>query len=156
MTKLTLLTLALIAVTTFANVSAYRTNIVTTTIVDNGYPPYCQDSLDNSKGAQEPCSSRIKIKKLNHCEKHLTQGLSEGRPEMIVNKKKEQQPLEQCCKQLKKVNPQCQCNAIQMVYAEARQKVQVDETEQIASMAERLPSDCGLEVEDCPLATPYV
>nr|AII01837.1 PawS-like preproalbumin 1 [Espeletia schultzii] len=152
MAKLALFALTLTAILAFYEVSAYKTTIITTTIEDNGLLPVL-DGLDNRRGSQEQCRSQVSIQQLNHCEMHLTQG-------MVVNPRRpfqqEQQHLQQCCSQLKRVSEQCQCDAIQQVYDEARQQGEVTEMRQMLSKAERLPTDCRLDVQECPLVSPRV
>ncbi|KAI3828314.1 hypothetical protein L1987_02414 [Smallanthus sonchifolius] len=144
MAKLALFVLTLTAIVAVSAVSAYRTTIITTTIEDN------------RRGSQEHCHSQIPIQQLNHCEMHLTQGIISG-PMVVIPRRpfqQEQQHLEQCCSQLQRVNEQCQCDAIQQVFDEARQQGGVMEMRQMLSKAERLPTDCRLDVQECPLVSP--
>ncbi|KAK1418034.1 hypothetical protein QVD17_27171 [Tagetes erecta] len=145
MTKLALFALAIIAFS--AVVSAYKTTIITTTIDDTEFPGIYD-------GSQEQCRMQVSTQELNHCQKHLTENIKMG---VMVNKKqKEQQHLQQCCGQLKKVSEQCQCDAIQRVFDQARSKSGVIETRQMLRKAQNLPNECGLEVQDCPLVSPRV
>nr|AII01838.1 PawS-like preproalbumin 1 [Monactis holwayae] len=160
MAKLALFALTLTAVVAFCEVSAYRTTITTTTIEDNSLVPPFVDGLDNRRQIpMEQCRSQIPMEQLNHCQMHLTQGIINS-DEMVVNPRRpmqqEQQHLVQCCTQLKKVSRQCQCDAIQQVYDEARQQGGVGEMRQMLTKAQRLPTDCRLEVQECPLLSPYV
>nr|AGO21653.1 PawS-like preproalbumin 1 [Arnica montana] len=152
MAKLALFALTLTAIVAFS-VSAYRTTIITTTIEDNGVLPPMLDSPDNRRGSQEQCRRQIPMEQLNHCEMHLAEGIVSD--EMVVMKE-QQQHLQQCCSQLKRVSEQCQCDAIQQVYDVARQQGGVMEMRQMLTKAQRLPADCGLEVQDCPLVSPRV
>nr|AII01836.1 PawS-like preproalbumin 1 [Kingianthus paniculatus] len=172
MAKLALFALIFTAIVAFSAVSAYRTTITTTTIQDNGIIPVLDgldngivpliDGLDNGivplidglDNPQEQCRSQIAIEQLNHCQLHLTQGILK----MVVDPRRpmQQQHLRQCCSQLKNVSPQCQCDAIEQVFNQARQQGGQRAIPQIASKAQRLPNDCGLEVQDCPLAVPRV
>nr|AII01839.1 PawS-like preproalbumin 1 [Tetrachyron orizabensis] len=157
MAKLALFALTFTAIVAFSAVSAYRTTIITTTIEDNGLMIPLLDSLDNP---QEQCRSQIPIEQLSHCQMHLTQGIIfDDKLEMVVNTRRpmqQQQHLQQCCSQLKRVSEQCQCDAIQQVYDEARRQGGVTEMRQMLTKAQRLPTDCRLEVQDCPLASPRV
>nr|ARD06063.1 PawS-like protein 1a [Echinacea purpurea] len=144
MAKLALFALTFTAVVAFSSVSAYRTTIIT--VEDNGIVPVIIDGLDNPWGRRQ-----IPIEQLNHCQMHLTQGIR--RP---FQQQQQQQHLQQCCSQLKQVDPQYQCDAIQQVFAEARVQGGRQAVSQIASKAQRLPNDCGLEVQQCPLAVPQV
>nr|AKV89648.1 PawS-like preproalbumin 1 [Heliopsis helianthoides] len=131
-----------------AVVSAYRITI--TTIDDNGLAWMGgADGLDNP---QEQCRRQIPPEQLNHCQMHLTQGI--WRP--FQQQQQQQQHLQQCCSQLKQVNRQCQCDAIQQVFDEARQQADVIKMRQMLSKAQRLPSECSLQVQDCPLVAPRV
>lgn len=142
MTKLTLLALALVAFT--AVVSAYKTTIITTTIDD--------ETGIYEGGSQEQCQTQISAQEFNYCEKHLTQDIK-----MVLNKKKKtQQNLQQCCAQLQRVSGQCQCDAIQQVFDQARRQIGVVEMRQMLRKAQNLPNECGLEVQDCPIASPRV
>nr|ARD06076.1 PawS-like protein 1b [Hymenopappus tenuifolius] len=152
-----LLALTLTAIVAFSAVSAYRTTITTTTIEDNGLVPPVYDGLDNGlippiadglqdnnrRGSGEQCGRQISSEQLNHCEMHLT------RPQ-------EQQHLQQCCSQLRRVSEQCQCDAIQQVFDQARQQGGAGQMQQMLSKAQRLPNDCRLEVQDCPIRSPRV
>ncbi|KAF5773884.1 putative bifunctional inhibitor/plant lipid transfer protein/seed storage helical [Helianthus annuus] len=148
MAKLALFALTFTALIAFSAVSAYRTTITTNTVQDNDIIAIW-DSLDNP---QEQCRSQVSIKQLNHCQMHLTQGIMNPRRPF----QKEQQHLQQCCSQLKQVNPQCQCDAIQQVLTQARQQSGLQTVPQIESKAQRLTNDCGLEVQHCQLAVPMV
>nr|ARD06078.1 PawS-like protein 1b [Melampodium paludosum] len=110
-------------------------------------PPF--DALDNRRGPQEQCSSEIPIQQLNQCQMHLTQGIGSRR-----SMQQEQQHLEQCCSQLKRVSERCQCEAIQQVFDEARQQGGV--MSQMLEKARRLPTECRLDVQDCPIWSPRV
>ncbi|KAM0070769.1 putative bifunctional inhibitor/plant lipid transfer protein/seed storage helical [Helianthus anomalus] len=151
MAKLALFAFTFTALVAFSAVSAYTTTITTTTtntVQDNDMIALW-DGLDNP---QEQCRSQVSTKQLNHCQMHLTQGIMNPRRPF----QKEQQHLQQCCSQLKQVNPQCQCDAIQQVLTQARQQSGPRTVPQIESKAQRLTNDCGLEVQHCPLAVPRV
>nr|ARD06060.1 PawS-like protein 1a [Coreopsis tinctoria] len=150
MAKLALFALAFTAIVAFSAVSAYKTTIVTTIIESNEfYMPL--DALDNKKSSQQ-CHSQVPIEQLNHCKMHLTQGILFDK----MAARPFQQHLQQCCSQLKQVSEQCQCDAIQKVYDEARLQGGVVQMRQMLSKAQRLPNDCELEVQECPLASPRV
>nr|AII01840.1 PawS-like preproalbumin 1 [Helianthus nuttallii] len=150
MAKLALFALAFTALVAFSAVSAYRTT-TTNTVQDNDMIALW-DGLDNP---QEQCRSQVSIKQLNHCQMHLTQGIIFNKKmKMMVNH--HEQHLQQCCSQLKQVNPQCQCDAIQQVLTQARQQSGLRTAPQIESKAQRLTNDCGLEVQHCQLAVPRV
>ncbi|KAI7736197.1 hypothetical protein M8C21_007978 [Ambrosia artemisiifolia] len=144
MTKLELFALTFTVIVAFSAVSAYKTTIVTTIVEDNGLVPPLLDGLDNP---QEQCRSQIQSQQLDHCQMHLTQGIQNPRRPF----QREQQHLQQCCSQLNQVNPECQCDAIRQVFNEARRQGGQRAISQIASKAQRLPNDCGLEVQHCPL-----
>ncbi|KAD6453997.1 hypothetical protein E3N88_08703 [Mikania micrantha] len=98
-------------------------------------------------GFEKQCHNKIPIDQVNHCKMHLTQGviISNDVPKMVVNRRPmQQQHLQQCCTQLKKVSHECQCDAIQRGYDEARRQGGVIEMRLI------------LEVLDCPLVSPRV
>ncbi|KAL8239218.1 hypothetical protein R6Q59_015785 [Mikania micrantha] len=143
--------LTLTAIVAFSAVSAYRTTIITTTIDDTGVNTPWSTGLDNRKGSQEQCRTQIPIQQLNHCQMHLTQWTS-----LVVNPMQKQQHLQQCCTQLKQVSKECQCDAIQQVFDEARQQAGVTQVRQMLSKAQRLPTECSLEVQECPLVSPRV
>nr|ARD06065.1 PawS-like protein 1a [Tetragonotheca texana] len=141
MAKLALYALTLTAIVAFSAVSAYKTTIITTTVEDNGV--IILDGLDNRRGSQEQCRRQISTQQLNHCQMHLTQP-------------QQQQHLQQCCSQLRRVSEQCQCDAIQQVFDEAWQQGGGMEMQQMMSKAQRLPNDCRLDVQQCPLRSPRV
>ncbi|MFS7929120.1 putative bifunctional inhibitor/plant lipid transfer protein/seed storage helical [Helianthus anomalus] len=114
MAKLALFALTFTALIAFSVVSAYRTTI-TTTIEDN-HMIALWDGLDNP---EEQCRSHITTLQLNHCQMHLTQDITFDKTARRPCQK-EQQHLQQCCSELKEVNPQCQCDAIQQVLTQAR------------------------------------
>nr|ARD06062.1 PawS-like protein 1a [Zinnia elegans] len=149
MAKLALLLLTFTALVAFFSASAYKTTIITTTTTtydDNGLLPPILDGLDNP---WEQCRSQIAIEKLNHCQMHLTQGVK--RPFQ-----QQHEHLKQCCSQLQNVNPQCQCDALNLVFNEARQKADVIKTRLMLIEAYELPNLCSLQLQDCSIAAPRV
>ncbi|KAJ0715749.1 putative AAI/SS protein [Helianthus annuus] len=153
MAKVALFAITFTVLVAFSAVSAYTTTIttITNTVQDNDMIAIW-DGLDNP---QEQCRSQVTIKQLNHCQMHLTQGIIFNKKmKMMVNH--HEQHLQQCCSQLKQVNPQCQCYAIQQVLTQARQQSGQRTVPQIESKAQRLTNDCGLEVQHCQLAVPRV
>nr|ARD06074.1 PawS-like protein 1b [Coreopsis tinctoria] len=173
MAKLTFFALTLMAIIAFSAVSAYKTTIVTTSItnlgvyedgisnrgvyadgLDNGMRFI--DDLDNPTSSQQ-CSTQIPIEQVNHCMMHLTQGIISDKMAVRPFQHQQEQHLQQCCSQLKQVSEQCQCAAIQQAFNKAwQQKGGIQKVSQIASKAYKLPSDCGLEVQDCPLKVPRI
>nr|ARD06082.1 PawS-like protein 1c [Steirodiscus tagetes] len=154
MAKLALVALAFVAIVAFA--SAYRTTITTTIVDDNYLEEYTHDSLSNKKGISFQCRQEIPIQEVNHCQMHLTEGiLFQDKLKMVVDNKQQQQHLQMCCRQLNNVDQQCQCNAIQVVFDEARmQGGGVIKMRQMLDKAQNLPKDCKLQVKDCPLVSP--
>nr|ARD06059.1 PawS-like protein 1a [Gaillardia pulchella] len=127
---------------------------------DNGWGRPKFDGLGDNGRYSGECRRQIPMEQLNHCQMHLSQQQQLGILKMVVNPRKqqqqEQQHLQQCCSQLQQVSPQCQCEAIQQVFDESRQHADVIRMRQMLSKAERLPSDCSLEVQDCPIRAPRV
>nr|ARD06057.1 PawS-like protein 1a [Buphthalmum salicifolium] len=162
----------LAAMVAFAEVSAYRTTIITTTttIEDNGFPPYV-DGLpteleDNSKGSQERCRNQIQDQQLNHCHLHLTQGPS-FEDSMLLRMavenptQQDQHHLQQCCDQLKQVNEQCRCEAIKKVVQKAQMQQlqggqqQQQQVQHMLKKAQMLPNQCNLQlIQQCPIQIP--
>nr|ARD06067.1 PawS-like protein 1b [Senecio pinnatifolius var. maritimus] len=158
MSKLALVALAFVAIiVAISEVSAYRTTITTTTIEDNFFDAAKIDHLDN-RGSPKQCRRQIPIQQVNHCQMHLTEGIIfDAKLKMVVDnkqKQQQQQHLQLCCNQLKKVDQQCQCDAIQVVFDEARQQGDVMESRQMLRKAQNLPNDCKLQVQECPLVSP--
>ncbi|KAK9049876.1 hypothetical protein SSX86_031155 [Deinandra increscens subsp. villosa] len=148
MAKLALLALTLTAIVALASVvSAYRTTIITTTTID-------ENRRGGSQGGQ--CRMQIPMEQLSHCQMHLAEGIMSRSDEMNPRRRGQQEHLQQCCSQLNRVSGQCQCEAIQQVFDQARQQGDVMEMRQMLSKAQRLPTDCRLEVQDCPIRSPRV
>nr|ARD06068.1 PawS-like protein 1b [Jacobaea abrotanifolia] len=156
MSKLALVTLAFVAIVAISEVSAYSTTVTTTTVEDNYFEEYTHDSLPDNRGSPKQCRRQIPIQQVNHCQMHLTEGIIfDDKLKMVVdNKQKKQQHLQLCCNQLKKVDEQCQCDAIQVVFDEARVQGDVMESRQMLKKAQNLPNDCKLKVQECPLVSP--
>lgn len=140
MAKLAFLALAFAAIVAFSEVSAY-----TTTIKDNDF--------SNTRGSQsyQQCRRQIPMQEVNHCEMRLT--LSQQEPHLHL-----------CCNQLKNIEQECQCEAIQQVFQQAQQEQQKQggrqgsqqQMEQILRKAEQLPKDCNLQVQQCPIRSSRV
>nr|ARD06070.1 PawS-like protein 1b [Dimorphotheca sinuata] len=164
MTKLALVALALAAIVAFSEVSAYTTTITTTTIEDNGGTWSTVDSLPVPV---EECRSQIQGQLLNHCQMHLTQGTSFDHKLMMPVSREQQQQQEElqlCCNQLRQVDEQCQCQAIQQAFNQAQiQQQQQDvpygrqqsgQMQQILRKTQMLPNQCKLQVQQCPIQIP--
>nr|XP_043630731.1 2S seed storage protein-like [Erigeron canadensis] len=106
-------------------------------------------------------SSKIQVEHLNNCHMHLItddQGITSYykiwmKTDIAQQPKKKHQYLEACCNQLKNVERQCLCDAIQEVFDEARRQGSgggVVKMRQMLSKAQNLPIDCGMGVEKCP------
>nr|ARD06053.1 PawS-like protein 1a [Ligularia przewalskii] len=163
MAKLALVTLAFVAIVTISVVSAYRSTITTTTIEDNGMYRHSEDSLLDSRGSRpEQCRRQIPFQEVNHCQMHLMEGIDfDEKLKMVVDDirrpMQEEHHLQQCCTQLKNLEQECQCDAIQEVFDEARQQGGgVIKMRQMLSKAQNLPNDCKLQVQECPLVSPRV
>lgn len=167
MAKLALVALAFVAIVTISEVAAYKTTITTTTVENNYFEEYTHDRLDNAivglpldslsdnRGSPKQCRRQIPIQQVNHCQMHLTEGIIfDDKLKMVVDNKQQQQHLQLCCNQLKKVDQECQCDAIQVVYDEARLQGDVMESRQMLNKAQNLPNDCKLKVQECPLVSP--
>nr|ARD06081.1 PawS-like protein 1g [Othonna arborescens] len=184
MAKLALVVLAFAAIVAFVEVSAYKTTITTTTIEDNQYgppvdfdsldnkygppvdfdsldnkygPPVDFDSLDNSRGGSSPaqCRRQIQGQQLSHCQMHISQ--QGGRS--LVEKLAQQPALQMCCNQLRQVDEQCQCQAIQQVVQQTLQQqqqggrrgaqgIQQQQMQQILKKAQMIPNQCNLEIQE--------
>nr|ARD06052.1 PawS-like protein 1a [Senecio pinnatifolius var. maritimus] len=166
--------LAFAAIIAFSEVSAYKTTITTTTIDDNGSLVYqidglektsitttdedngllgITDGLDNPSGSTNQCRRQIQGQQLNHCQMHITQP-------------RQQQHLQMCCNQLRQVEEQCQCEAIQKVVQQTLQQQQQGgrrgtqgiQQRQILEKAQMIPNQCNLEIQDycrIPIRIPY-
>nr|XP_043631032.1 2S seed storage protein-like [Erigeron canadensis] len=153
MAKPALIALALAAfvVILFTEVSSHRTTITTTTTTNDDNPFWDQPQY---------CQRQIPIQEVNYCQMHLTQGIISSLDMVVENRrpsKQTQQGLrQQCCNQLNRVEAECQCNAIQIAYDEARVQGDVIQMRQMLSKAYSLMKDCDLQVQDCAIASPRV
>nr|ARD06083.1 PawS-like protein 1c [Inula racemosa] len=152
---------ALAAIVAFAEVSAYRTTIITTTTIeDNGLPPYV-DGLPREveDNPRERCRRQIQGQQLNHCHMHLiTQQGRSSFDSTTLRMSQQDQHLQLCCDQLKQVNEQCQCEAIKKVVQQAAQMQQQQQggqeqgsQQQVLRKAQMLPNQCKLQLQRCPL-----
>ncbi|GJX14309.1 PawS-like preproalbumin 1 [Tanacetum coccineum] len=154
MAKLALLALAFVAIVAFSEVSAYKTTITTTTIEDE-----VDFSKRGSNSSPEECQSQIQLQELNYCQMHLSQGMSASFDDKIMMPmEKDQLPhLQMCCSQLlMNVETQCQCEAIQELFDQAR--IQGGQLEMLQKLkkAQMLPKECKLQVQDCPIRSPRI
>ncbi|XP_076920492.1 2S seed storage albumin protein-like [Bidens hawaiensis] len=168
MEKLVLFALAFMAIAVSVG-SAYKTTIVTRSIsnrglimdgISNSFPTkynglcICDGISNTNYNGHGARTARIPIQQLNHCKMHLTQGIifdkMVGRP----FQQQQAQHLEQCCRQLKQVNEQCQCDAIQQLFNEAVQPQGGVAVAQMFRKAKKLSNECKLEVQKCSLVSP--
>nr|ARD06079.1 PawS-like protein 1f [Othonna arborescens] len=128
--------------------------------LDNKYgPPVDFDSLDNSRGGSSParCRRQIQGQQLSHCQMHISQ--QGGRS--LVEKLTQQPALQMCCNQLRQVDEQCQCQAIQQVVQQTLQQqqqqqggrrgaqgIQQQQMQQILKKAQMIPNQCNLEIQE--------
>nr|GEU33245.1 hypothetical protein [Tanacetum cinerariifolium] len=155
MAKLALLALAFATIVAFSDVSAYRTTITTTTIEED----VDFSNTRGSKSSPEECQGQIQLQELNYCQMHLSQGMSASFDDrLMMPVEKDQLPhLQMCCSQLlMNVETQCQCEAIQELFDEAR--VQGGQLEMLQKLkkAQMLPKECKLQVQDCHIRSPRV
>nr|ARD06086.1 PawS-like protein CC.c [Dimorphotheca sinuata] len=145
----------------------------TTTIQDNGGEICRLDicvKMDSLPVPVEECRSQIQGQLLNHCQMHLTQGTSfDHKLMMPVSREQQQQQEEElqlCCNQLRQVDEQCQCQAIQQAFNQAQiqqqraraivpyGRQQSGQMQQILRKTQMLPNQCKLQVQQCPIQIP--
>ncbi|CAI9303630.1 unnamed protein product [Lactuca saligna] len=161
MAKLAILALAFTAIVAFAEVSAYTTTTITTIMED--VPSRSQSQ------SQGQCRRRIQGQQVSHCQMHITEGSSsEGDLiSMPVVRPKQQEPhLQLCCQQLRNVEEECQCEAINEAFEEAQKKQQQQQqqggrrggqgqqgrgqlVQQMLRRAEQIPDQCNLQIQQC-------
>ncbi|PWA83968.1 PawS-like protein 1a [Artemisia annua] len=141
MAKLALLALAFVAIVAFSE--------------DVGF-----SNTRGSKSSQEQCQGQIQLQELNFCQLHLMMSASfDDKLMMPVENQRQQDQLphlQMCCSQLRNVQTQCQCEAIQELFDQARKQGGQLQMLQKLRKAQMLPKDCNLQVQDCPIASPRV
>ena len=153
-----MLATALLAV---AGVSGFRATI--TAIID--------EELDQDAGEQQQtqhkCRQQIRPQRLQQCRQFLQQQSQESpyEPVLLNQEEKQQQPLWQCCQQLKNVDEQCRCEAVKQVVQQLQQgegpygQQGPQKQQQILQKARQLPGLCNLQPKECqiqpPLPYPY-
>ncbi|KAI3708515.1 hypothetical protein L2E82_37705 [Cichorium intybus] len=116
MAKLVILALAFTAIVAFAEVSAYTTTTITTSVMEDNVPRRSQ--------SQEQCRRRIQSQQVDHCQMHITEG-SSFQDDLIRMPVRQQQPhLQLCCQQLRNVEEECQCEAIKEAFQQAQRQQQ--------------------------------
>lgn len=151
MAKIALLVaLAFAVIVAFSEVSAYKTTITTTTTIDDNIVDYSgYVSLDNPSRSKKQCGREIQGQQLNHCRMYLTQGTS-------FHQQPDQQYLQLCCNQIRQVEEQCQCKAIQELAQQALQqqpqgRKQGGQMQQVLKKVHMLPNQCKLEIQKCQI-----
>nr|AAB50873.1 7.8503 kda napin-like protein large chain {fragment ML} [Momordica charantia=bitter melons, seeds, Peptide, 66 aa] [Momordica charantia] len=60
-----------------------------------------------------------------------------------------QQGLEECCRQLRNVEEQCRCDALQEIAREVQRQERGQEGSQMLQKARMLPAMCGVRPQRC-------
>ncbi|KAJ9537935.1 hypothetical protein OSB04_030668 [Centaurea solstitialis] len=138
MAKLTLLVFTI--ATLLALASAHKT-IVTTVLEED----------DTTNPSSQQCGQQLQGQQLRQCQNHLQQ------PESLFPfPQQQQQTLQQCCQELRNVNPQCQCNAVKKIFGEVQQQQEQQggifggifgpmQTQRLKQRAENIPNQCNLQ-----------
>ncbi|CAH1428681.1 unnamed protein product [Lactuca virosa] len=166
MAKLGVLALTFAALIACTSVSAFRTTFFTTTIEDDDNLVFTRSSRE-----QQSCRKEIQPEQLNDCQKYLEQNSPYAGEvlEMTVEdprKQHEKKQLEQCCRELRNVKEECQCEAVQEAFRQAEKQQQQGgsrhgsqqerQQRQILQKAQNLPSECRLKVQQCRIRSPWI
>ncbi|XP_061983092.1 2S seed storage albumin protein-like [Populus nigra] len=137
---LTIAVLASLLLALIANASSYRTTITTVEFDE-------QSSRSRSGGCQE----QIRREDLSSCEQYVSQ-ISRPRLALrgIHNRQGDQEQVQQCCQQIRRVDRQCQCDALRSVIEEQTQhqrRPEQEETQEVQRRATDIQRQCSLP--DC-------
>ncbi|KAI3416581.1 AAI domain-containing protein [Psidium guajava] len=137
-------TAAALALLFVAASATYRTTITTVEFDDEANP--------GRRGGSQQCRQRVSRQQLQQCEQYITQGRG-----YIVLPRHEgsQESPEQCCQQLKKLDPQCQCEGLKQIVRERQQRGehQGQELKEVVQRAQNLPKECGLRLQHCDIGS---
>ncbi|XP_061983091.1 2S seed storage albumin protein-like [Populus nigra] len=136
----TIAVLASLLLALIANASSYRTTITTVEFDE-------QSSRSRSGGCQE----QIRREDLSSCEQYVSQ-ISRPRLALrgIHNRQGDQEQVQQCCQQIRRVDRQCQCDALRSVIEEQTQhqrRPEQEETQEVQRRATDIQRQCSLP--DC-------
>ncbi|XP_030522646.1 2S seed storage albumin protein-like isoform X2 [Rhodamnia argentea] len=139
---------AVLALLFVAASATYRTTITTVEFDDEANPGLRGGS---GRGSQQ-CRQRVSTQQLHQCEQYITQGRG-----YIVLPRHEggQKSLDQCCQQLKKMDPQCRCEGLRQIVQERQQRGQHQgqELREMVQRAQNLPNACGLGTQHCDIGS---
>ncbi|XP_062080647.1 2S seed storage albumin protein-like [Humulus lupulus] len=151
MTRLTILAAAglLVAVLFVVNTSvrAHRTTITTVEIESENPEPY------------QRCEEQIRRQNLRQCQQYIREGRGQygvlefnNEAENYISSSQTQE-LQQCCNQLKRMDQQCQCEAMTHIMRQQRrqqgQQLSGERLQQMVQRAQNLPRVCGSGPQQC-------
>lgn len=138
---ITLSLVLLIASTT----SGYRTTITTV-----------QMEVDNQGmgTSEQRCEQEIQVENLQHCQAYVRQKASWGYF-LAMSTDNNGQPQKEnkrlCCEELKQLNEQCQCRALEAILADQMIKGQLsgEQVMRVAQKIQNLPQECQAGSQRC-------
>ncbi|XP_050217320.1 2S seed storage albumin protein-like [Mercurialis annua] len=134
--------IAVLLIITSNTSSAYRTTTITATV----------DETD-PRGTKEQCREEVEKQDYTDCALYMMGWSARGSKQDVSEKnQQEQQILEQCCSEIKRVDKKCQCDAIEAVSQELLMRgiVEKEEYEGVRQRAGSISSSCGLR-EHCDI-----
>ncbi|KAL5736032.1 hypothetical protein ACOSQ2_030820 [Xanthoceras sorbifolium] len=98
------------------------------------------DEEANRRTSRDSCQQQIQQRDLSQCERYITQ--SRGRNiEMVVrdgaNPQQRSQSLQQCCSQMRQLDDECHCRALEQIVEEGQQQGQRQQGQQQRQMVDR-------------------
>lgn len=143
MAKLTVTATILAVILLIATAYAFRTTITTIEITDE----------PNPRVPLQRCREKIQSQDLSHCRRYITQ----IGPRLLMLPSgggggENSAALRPCCRQIRQIDDECQCEALKQIIWEQQQEGQIQgqEVQQMVQRAQRIPTECNLSVRQCP------
>ncbi|XP_062170565.1 2S seed storage albumin protein-like [Alnus glutinosa] len=123
--------------------AAFHTTVTTVDVDDN---------IENQQRRGESCREQVQRQQnLNHCQRYMRQQCESG----SFEDGNQQQHLQQCCQQLRRMDEQCRCEGLRQVVRQQQGELRGEEMREMMECARHMPNQCHLSPQRCEIRSAW-